>query len=82
MRKSENPADSAGVKEEFGDLVFAVCNLARHLKIDAESAAQGATAKFAKRFRLVEAAAKGKGRRLEDMTLAEMDELWDEAKKK
>ena len=81
-RKSENPADSAAVKEEFGDLVFAVCNLARHLKIDAESAAQGATAKFAKRFRLVEAAAKGKGRRLEDMTLAEMDELWDEAKKK
>ena len=81
-RKSENPADSAGVKEEFGDLVFAVCNLARHLKIDAESAAQGATAKFAKRFRLVEAAAKEKGRRLEDMTLAEMDELWDEAKKK
>ena len=81
-RKSENPADSARVKEEFGDLVFAVCNLARHLKIDAESAAQGATAKFAKRFRLVEAAAKEKGRRLEDMTLAEMDELWDEAKKK
>ena len=81
-RKSENPADSAVVKEEFGDLVFAVCNLARHLKIDAESAAQGATAKFAKRFRLVEAAAKEKGRRLEDMTLAEMDELWDEAKKK
>ena len=52
------------------------------MKIDAESAAQGATAKFAKRFRLVEAAAKEKGRRLEDMTLAEMDELWDEAKKK
>ena len=50
--------------------------------LDAESAARGATAKFAKRFRLVEAAAKEKGRRLEDMTLAEMDELWDEAKKK
>jgi len=81
-RKSENPADSAKVKEEFGDLVFAVCNLARHLKVDAESAAQGATAKFSKRFRLVEAAAKEKGRRLEEMTLAEMDELWDEAKKK
>ena len=81
-RKSENPADSAKVKEEFGDLVFAVCNLARHLKVDAESAAQGATAKFSKRFRLVEAAAKEKGRRLEEMTLAEMDGLWDEAKKK
>ena len=79
-RKSENPADSAKVKEEFGDLVFAVCNLARHLKVDAESAAQGATAKFSKRFRLVEAAAKENGRRLEEMTLAEMDALWDEAK--
>jgi len=81
-RKSENPADSAKVKEELGDLIFAVCNLARHLKVDAESAAQSATAKFSKRFRMVESAAKEKGRRLEEMTLAEMDELWDEAKKK
>ncbi len=80
-RKSSKPADSGAVKEEFGDFVFAAANLARHLKIDAESALDGASAKFAQRFRHVEAAAKAAGRDLKDMTLAEMDALWDEAKK-
>ena len=79
-RKSSAPADSADVKKELGDLVFAVCNLARHLGVDAESAAGLATDKFARRFRSVEAAAKERGRALKDMTLAEMDALWDEAK--
>ena len=79
-RKSSAPADSADVKKELGDLVFAVCNLARHLCVDAESAAGLATDKFARRFRSVEAAAKERGRALKDMTLAEMDALWDEAK--
>ena len=68
------------VKEELGDLIFAVTNLARHLKADAESALEGTTAKFARRFRAVEAGAKEKGKRLKEMTLAEMDALWDEAK--
>ena len=79
-RKSKKPADSDRVKEELGDLVFAVCNLARHLGVDAESAAEGATAKFSRRFRAVESAAKEKGSSLKDMTLEEMDALWDEAK--
>ena len=68
------------VKEELGDLLFAVANLARHLKVDAESAIEGTTAKFARRFRAVEAAAKAEGRDLKAMTLAEMDALWDAAK--
>ena len=68
------------VKEELGDLIFAVTNLARHLKADAESALEGTTAKFARRFRAVEAGAKAQGKSLRDMTLAEMDALWDEAK--
>ena len=68
------------VKEELGDLLFAVTNLARHLKCDAESAVEGTTAKFARRFRSVEAAAKDQGRDLKGMTLAEMDALWDAAK--
>ncbi len=68
------------VKEELGDLLFAVANLARHLKVDAESALEGTTAKFARRFRAVEAAAKAEGRDLKAMTLAEMDALWDAAK--
>ena len=76
------PADATRVKEELGDLLFAVCNLARHLGVDAESAAELTTSRFARRFRHVEESAKSAGRNLKDMTLAEMDELWDEAKTK
>ena len=79
-RKSERPADSGRVKEELGDLLFAVANLARHLKVDAESAVQGAAAKFSRRFRAVGAAAKDGARSLRDMTLSEMDALWDAVK--
>ena len=68
------------VKEELGDLIFAVTNLARHLKADAESALENTTKKFSRRFRAVEAGAKAQGRSLKDMTLAEMDALWDAAK--
>lgn len=80
-RASEKPADSDRVKEELGDLLFAVANLARHLKVDSESALEGATARFSERFRAVEAAAKAQGRTLGEMTLDEMDVLWEEAKR-
>ena len=74
------PAELEDVKAELGDLLFSVCNLARHLGVDSESALEGSTAKFSRRFRTVEAAAKAEGRNLKDMTLAEMDALWNEAK--
>ena len=75
------PPDLADrAKAELGDLLFSVCNLARHLGVDSESALEGATAKFSRRFRTVEAAAKAEGRNLKDMSLAEMDALWNEAK--
>ena len=74
------PARKERVKEELGDLLFSVCNLARHLGVDSESALEGTTAKFARRFRAVEAGAKAEGRPLKDMTLAEMDALWEKAK--
>lgn len=80
-RGSEMPADSEAVKRELGDVLFSVTNLARHLKVDSESALELTTAKFARRFRAVEAAAKAQDRALHDMSLAEMDELWDEVKK-
>ena len=79
-RRSEKPADSGKVKGELGDLIFSVCNLARHLKVDAESAVELATSKFARRFRAVEAGAKAAGRSLKDMSLDEMDALWNGAK--
>ncbi len=70
----------AEVFEEFGDLVFVVANLARHLKIDPEAALRAANAKFTRRFRSIEAALTGLGKRPEDSNLAEMDALWDQAK--
>ncbi len=79
-RRSENPADSDAVKKELGDVAFSLANLARHLKVDAESAVELSTAKFSRRFRAVEAGAKESGRQLKDMTLEEMDSLWDRAK--
>ena len=68
------------VKEELGDLLFSVANLARHLKADSESALEGATAKFARRFRAVEAGAKAAGREMKEMSLDELDALWRAAK--
>jgi len=75
------PARLEGVKAELGDLLFSVTNLARHLHVDSESAVEMTTTKFSRRFRAVEAAAKAKGLSLKDMTLAEMDALWDAAKR-
>ncbi len=67
---------------EIGDLFFAIVNLARWKKVDAESALRGTNMKFKKRFAYVEQGAKKQGRNLSDMTLEEMDALWNEAKKR
>lgn len=67
-------------REELGDLLFAAVNAARFLKADPEDCLHDATDKFAARFRKVEEAAAAQGKRLEDMTLAEMDKLLDEIK--
>ena len=79
---SDDTALDPHVKEELGDLLFSVTNLARHLKADSESALEGATAKFTRRFRAVESGAKEAGRDLKGMSLAEMETLWDAAKGK
>jgi len=69
------------VTSELGDLFFVLVNLARWRKVDAESALRGTNLKFKKRFAYVEQGAKRQGRNLSDMTLEEMDALWNEAKK-
>jgi nucleoside triphosphate diphosphatase len=76
-RAQHSPAE---VAEEFGDLLFAMANLARHLEVDPEAALRAANDKFSRRFRAVEAALAAGGRRPQDSTLAEMDALWDAAK--
>ena len=68
------------IAEEFGDLLFVVANLARHLKVDPEAALRAANAKFTRRFEAIEAALAARGKRPEDSDLAEMDALWDQAK--
>jgi ATP diphosphatase len=66
--------------EEYGDLLFVMANLARHLDIDPEAALRAANDKFTRRFRSIEAALATQGRRPQDSTLEEMDALWDAAK--
>lgn len=66
--------------EEFGDLLFVMANLARHMDIDPEAALRATNAKFTRRFESIEAALAADGRRPEDSTLQEMDALWDAAK--
>jgi ATP diphosphatase len=71
--------DLAG--REVGDLLFVVVNLARHLKVDPESALRGANAKFERRFGFIETSLAAEGRAPGEATLAEMDALWTQAKR-
>lgn len=76
---SEN--DPQAIAEEVGDLLFVVTNLARHLKVDPESALRAANSKFEQRFRFIEQALREAGRAMEDCDLEQLDALWGEAKK-
>jgi nucleoside triphosphate diphosphatase len=75
-------ADKDELAGETGDLLFAVVNLARHVKADPEMALRGANAKFERRFAYIERALEAQGRSIDAATLDEMDELWNEAKEK
>lgn len=69
------------VAEEFGDLMFVMVNLGRHLGVDAEAALRGANAKFTRRFQYIEAELALRGSSPEASDLAEMDALWNAAKR-
>jgi MazG family protein len=73
--------DERAVAEEIGDLLFAVVNLARLAGTDPESALKAANRKFRRRFAYVEARLRERGRAPAESTLAEMDELWEAAKR-
>lgn len=66
--------------EEYGDLLFVMANLARHLEIDPEAALRAANDKFTRRFRAIEAGLAAQGRTPQEASLDEMDALWNEAK--
>ncbi|MFT4149713.1 MAG: nucleoside triphosphate pyrophosphohydrolase [Paracoccaceae bacterium] len=71
---------AAEVEEEFGDLLFVMANLARHMKVDPEAALRAANAKFTRRFGRIEDWLAESGRAPADSDLAEMDALWNRAK--
>ncbi|KPY60714.1 MazG family protein [Pseudomonas amygdali pv. sesami] len=73
--------DAEGIAEEVGDLLFSVVSLARHLKVDPETALRSANSKFDRRFRFIEQALRHIQRPIEECSLEEMDALWGEAKR-
>ena len=77
----KNATNEQELTTELGDLFFALVNLARWKKVDAESALRGTNLKFKKRFGYVEQGAQKLGRSLSELSLEEMDGLWNEAKK-
>lgn len=74
--------EGSNMEEELGDLLFSAVNAARFVKADPEDALNRATDKFISRFCAVEALAAQEGKRLDDMELAEMDKLWERAKRR
>jgi ATP diphosphatase len=80
LSDDEHSATSAA-EEELGDLLFTVVNLARHLKIDTESALRGCNAKFRRRFAVMESSA-GNADELASLTSSQLEQLWIEAKNK
>jgi len=80
LREAAELKNPKKLAEEFGDFLFALVNLARFLDVHPEEALQGTSNKFIRRFRHIEKRAQEGKRELKDMTLSQMDALWDEAK--
>jgi MazG family protein len=81
LHEAESKRSHDHLEEEFGDLLFALVNYARFLKVNPESALSKSTRKFSKRFQRIEEEIRKRGKRLEHSTLEEMDAIWNEGKK-
>jgi MazG family protein len=77
----DSPEKGARVQEEFGDLMFVIANVARHLEIDPEASLRAANNKFKRRFQGVERLLSERGKRPDQSDLVEMDALWDQVKR-
>ena len=73
--------NTESIEDEYGDLVFSLINYARFLHIDAENALERTNKKFIDRFSRMEQAAIARGKNLPEMSLGEMDEIWNQIKK-
>lgn len=80
LAEARETLTEAEVAEEFGDLLFVIANLARHLKVDPEAALRAANQKFTRRFQRIEALLAEAGKEPAQSDLAEMDALWNRAK--
>jgi len=80
LAEAREDAEPARVREELGDVLFTLVNLARSLGVDAEAAMREANEKFYRRFRLMEADAAQQGRPLNEMSIEELEALWQRAK--
>ena len=82
LEEAVGTRDAANMEEEFGDVLFAVVNMARHLDIDPEKALTAANYKFERRFREMEHAVTADGKRLKDFNVESLDRHWRAAKKR
>lgn len=80
VREAVASGDQAAIKDEIGDLLFVVVNIARHMKIDPEDALRQGNHKFYNRFNFIEKSLKVKNKKWSDTDLAEMEDLWVKAK--
>lgn len=82
LRRAVKSGNKKEAEREFGDYLFAMVNFARFMHVEPETALRGTVEKFTRRFRYIERVLKRQGKDIHDSNLAEMDELWNEAKKK
>jgi len=82
LKEEINHLDADGIEAEFGDLFFSLINAARLYKVNPDNALERTNQKFIRRFSYLEAEVKARNCSLHDMTLAEMDVIWDEAKRR
>ncbi len=81
LKEAITENDQAHIEEEFGDVLFSLVNYARFLQVDAEGVLEKTNRKFIYRFQQMESIATAEGKSLADMTLEEMDAIWNEVKK-
>jgi len=80
LREAIGSGDAAQIHDEIGDLLFTIANIARKLNVNAEEALQSSNRKFSRRFESMESAVRAGGQNLDQLTLEQMDALWNDAK--
>lgn len=81
LEEAVGAASPERISDELGDLLFSIVNISRFLKVNPEDALRGTIEKFSRRFHAVEETMARQGRRMEESTLAEMDQIWEEVKR-